>query len=942
MAGILENKLLTLSWQASTDLEANRVVAPVVASSEQVEYCIAGVAPLGVTQESADSGNIIGVVNFGLVKLTCGGAVTRGQMVAVTGTAGKVVNATVTDSYSIGIALESGLLNELVTVMVIPTVLVTTATAVLNKQIFVDKIGNDITGDGSPSKPLLTIQAAIDAIATAADNSTSVPYTIEVGAGVFTENLTFEDAALVDITIKGQGKESTRITHAGATCVTSTADNDALVRLVFQDIGFVKGMTLTGASAATNFLTEGVFLNCDFENTADITATNANLIIFRGCGVLSNDLTLSNIALLAVEGGSITGAIAITSDSTANQPSGMGANTTVMALEGAYAAVDPAFTIVGAGLISMNLLGGSRLGTATIDVDAGVTINNFNSLIASALTGAGALNDYNGFVTGNIANTLTVSGDSALVGEHNILRVEKHGNDTTGNGSIRKPFLTIGQAVAQVVANADNSAVNGYVISIGEGVFDELVVLEDALLVNLTFQGKGAGVTTITPAGAVSVRSQATNDNLVSLRFKGITFGKDITITGASNATTLMTTGLFEDCRFLADADLAIINANNLEFNNCGDIAGDVIMNNVALFNSDCTNYSGAFTPTADSTSDMPVNMAANTIDLFILDSVSAIDSTPAIVGAGVCNMWIKESIWGNAGVTIPVGAVLTGIETTFTGSYVSEGAITFTGGSVSGNVTSGAGAFTLTNCPIGGNVITGAGAVTCNGSHVIGDVTTTGAGAFTSQGCEVIGNAVTGAGAINMTNASIGGNLTTSGAGNATCVNCSIGGSILSTTGAILITNGNVGVNAITGAGAITIVNGNVGGDLTSTGAGVIIVTNCMVGDDVTSTTGAITMNGGSVGGDVISGAGLITLNGANVAGGANLAGAGNIVQIAGWLGGSVAGAGGGAYTAPTRIHFSPSADPAVANTLFVNAGAGNILAWDENDASVHSVDIT
>lgn len=68
---------------------------------------------------------------------------------------------------------------------------------------YVSKGGNDGTAQlGSISKPYLTIQAAINAAAAAA-----TPYTIEVGPGTFTENLTWSD----QLSLNGAGSRETFI-----------------------------------------------------------------------------------------------------------------------------------------------------------------------------------------------------------------------------------------------------------------------------------------------------------------------------------------------------------------------------------------------------------------------------------------------------------------------------------------------------------------------------------------------------------------------------------------------------------------------------------------------------------------------------------------------------------------------------------------------------------
>lgn len=91
----------------------------------------------------------------------------------------------------------------------------------------------------------------------------------------------------------------------------------------------------------------------------------------------------------------------------------------------------------------------------------------------------------------------------------------------TADGSLLKPFKTIMAAVNQVISNGDNSLAVPYLIDIvGPGSYAESIILENASLVSLTFEGHGVVTVTGTPSvGPGPLRSQANNSNLQLVQF---------------------------------------------------------------------------------------------------------------------------------------------------------------------------------------------------------------------------------------------------------------------------------------------------------------------------------------------------------------------------------------------------------------------------------------
>jgi hypothetical protein len=73
---------------------------------------------------------------------------------------------------------------------------ITTAANLLTNEYYVDKSGNDTTGNGSKDRPFLTVQKAATAIGTASSSAdyedvTKRFYSIKIGNGIYTENVTF-------------------------------------------------------------------------------------------------------------------------------------------------------------------------------------------------------------------------------------------------------------------------------------------------------------------------------------------------------------------------------------------------------------------------------------------------------------------------------------------------------------------------------------------------------------------------------------------------------------------------------------------------------------------------------------------------------------------------------------------------------------------------------
>lgn len=194
--------------------------------------------------------------------------------------------------------------------------LATAASTLLTQTKFVSKGGNDATGDGSISKPFLTIQAAITSIT---DATSAKQYTIQVAPGTYTTGFTM----IPYVFIKGMEINSVILSpvqanwigaaFAGASTLitgienctigTALAVNFATVvstgagifRLVNVLLDTAAALTITGASASNIAQIKNV---SRIGSTAALTHTFANIAAWvEDFFYLSDNLTLtSNLA----------------------------------------------------------------------------------------------------------------------------------------------------------------------------------------------------------------------------------------------------------------------------------------------------------------------------------------------------------------------------------------------------------------------------------------------------------------------------------------------------------------------------------------------------------------------------------------------------------------------------------------------------------------------
>lgn len=109
------NYVLDLPFKAENDFSEEFVVVELGSSSDEVDLPASTSAqPLGVTQNAADEGESVSVRVSGVTQVVANGAYSKGDLLGIAATTGRVDTATALDStwdgsdtYAVGIALEA-------------------------------------------------------------------------------------------------------------------------------------------------------------------------------------------------------------------------------------------------------------------------------------------------------------------------------------------------------------------------------------------------------------------------------------------------------------------------------------------------------------------------------------------------------------------------------------------------------------------------------------------------------------------------------------------------------------------------------------------------------------------------------------------------------------------------------------------------------------------
>lgn len=165
--------------------------------------------------------------------------------------------------------------------------------------IFVSQNGDDtaLTNGmrGSIAAPYRTIQAAINAVEIADDNTVDNQYLIWIAPGRYEESLVFNDNRLRHVTVVGHG--TVIVDPPSGDAIDSTTLNDGLQSLTFNGISFRKNVVIEGESNNGNAFSTGLFFkNCTFNTPFNIK----NIVNFefyrcniKSSGVLQNIISAS-------------------------------------------------------------------------------------------------------------------------------------------------------------------------------------------------------------------------------------------------------------------------------------------------------------------------------------------------------------------------------------------------------------------------------------------------------------------------------------------------------------------------------------------------------------------------------------------------------------------------------------------------------------------------
>lgn len=236
--------------------------------------------------------------------------------------------------------------------------------------IYVDKGRADsYTATGSVLYPYKTIQAAINAIQTAGDNTDSKPYSINIATGYYAENLVISGADFLNLAMNGHGSVS-------VDSLTMSVSDD-LWTFVFLGITVVNSTSIIGATdGGTAFAAGGEFRNCNFY---DVTLKNLTSVYIKDSAI-SGPLVVENVVACAIQKGQATGAI--TNTWAAANPKPGGAPYSYLTLE---ALVTTGAITVSAGAYLQTRIG-TRLGSPGGTISCAGNFTAYNSFIRAGIS----------------------------------------------------------------------------------------------------------------------------------------------------------------------------------------------------------------------------------------------------------------------------------------------------------------------------------------------------------------------------------------------------------------------------------------------------------------------------------------------------------------------------------------------------------------------------
>lgn len=300
--------------------------------------------------------------------------------------------------------------------------------------VYVAKNGIDATGRGSFTAPFLTIAYAMSTISTA---TSSDPFTIFVANGTYAETAI---SFIPFVNIRGNGQTSTYINIT--TCSLSSSFLSTSLASVEIESASVTGLSLNFSTASVS-----TFFRLNDVNTGSISLTN----------------TSGSAPFFLMNNGLNQGTFIST---------------------GSIGIIARNYSLNGTVSLSKSIVDGSvcefdNCTASQFNIDSNVllTLNNTHSNSGVAISGTTAtlstdMASYCLYSFSSGATLSQVNVTSELPTPKNLIYVDKNGNDSSGDGSFFKPYLTRARAITQA-STMSATATSPVGIMYGEGTWTE-------------------------------------------------------------------------------------------------------------------------------------------------------------------------------------------------------------------------------------------------------------------------------------------------------------------------------------------------------------------------------------------------------------------------------------------------------------------------------------
>jgi hypothetical protein len=292
-------------------------------------------------------------------------------------------------------------------------------------------------------------------------------------------------------------------------------------------------------------------------------------------------------------------------------------------------------------------------------------------------------------VGGSSAANVHTSQLNVSAGPSKILWVnQSHPGTYTPDGSVLRPFITIGAATSQVIANNDGAS---YVIYISPGTYSESITLNNAAFTRIAFIGSsntdGGMSNNAIPITSLTgdITSTSNNDTLKALIVRGLDMQGNINLTGDITGTHFCQYG----CVF-SDMIIYSTGAPAITLNNVGQVmirdtgtaissgAGAVSVTNVSFFGVYSTFLNlGAFTLVTNNGANKPTGFGGTSVQTSFGNLIGA---TTVDAGSTFVQRYERmSSTISNSGAMTSVGSTYLGIVTQNSGATWSSSGDSFT-----------------------------------------------------------------------------------------------------------------------------------------------------------------------------------------------------------------------------------------------------------------------